>query len=248
VDLLYSFTGLFPDLDVLVQPYTHSLDFRLISKTYFDCLNQSLLPYLTNNLRALRLSNSNTFGQISEIIYKFDWSQINQLESLTLDSIKTDELSRYFLVIHSKLERLWRLSITFDEDDKFAENLLIEHILTNQSRSLINCFIIGITFDLSKLIGQKLNENLRELTITLATLNDLLILFRIIPRIEILTCTVLDSTCAGDTIDKVHALELLTNLTLTIQKPILFKHFQKILMSHSKLKRLSLKVMLRDEV
>jgi hypothetical protein len=249
VDLLYSFSGLFSHLDTLIKPYTHTLDFRLINKSCFQCLTQSLLPYLTNNLRVLRLSNHHTFGQISEILYKFDWSQINQLESLTFDSIKSDEISKYLLDIHSLLEHLWRLSLKFDEDNKLAEKLLLDHILIpkNQSQSLTNCFIIGITFDLSQLIGQKLNENLRELTITLSTIIDLIILFRILPHLEILTCTVLDSTC-NESIDKIQSLGSLTMLTLIIKKSIVFKNLQKILIPHIKLKRLSLNAILCDEV
>jgi hypothetical protein len=247
IDLLYSFTNLFPHLDTLLEPYTHTLDFRLMSKSYFQCLMQSLLPYLTNNLRVLRLSNVYTFSQISEILYKFDWSQINQLESLMFDSIKSDELSKYFRDIHPSLEHLWRLSFTFDENDKFAENLLINHILTSPNQSLTNCFIIGITFDLTRAIKQKLNINLRELTLTLATITDLIILFRMIPHLEIFTCTIIDSTY-NERIDKVSSLDCLTMLVLTIQKPIIFKHLQNILIPHTKLKRLSLKAILCDEV
>jgi Trp operon repressor len=210
---------------------------------------QSLLPYLTNNLRVLRLSNAHTFIQISEILYNFDWSQINQLESLTFDLIKSDELSKYFLNIHSILKHLWRLSLTFDEDDKLVEKLLIDHILipTNQSQSLTNCFIIGINFDLSKLIGEKFNENLLELTLTLTTINDLIILFRIVPNLEILTCTVLDSI-SNESIDKIPILYFLRILTLTIKKPIVFKNLQKLLKPHIQLKQLSLKAIICDEV
>ncbi len=249
IDLLYSFTGLYPHLDTLIEPYTHTLDFRLMNKSYFQCLMQSLLPYLTNNLRVLRLSNAHTFIQISEILYNFDWSQINQLESLTFDLIKSDELSKYFLNIHSILKHLWRLSLTFDEDDKLVEKLLIDHILipTNQSQSLTNCFIIGINFDLSKLIGEKFNENLLELTLTLTTINDLIILFRIVPNLEILTCTVLDSI-SNESIDKIPILYFLRILTLTIKKPIVFKNLQKLLKPHIQLKQLSLKAIICDEV
>jgi len=209
----------------------------------------SLLPYLTNNLRVLRLSNAHTFIQISEILYNFDWSQINQLESLTFDLIKSDELSKYFLNIHSILKHLWRLSLTFDEDDKVVEKLLIDYILipTNQSQSLTNCFIIGINFDLSKLIGEKFNENLLELTLTLTTINDLIILFRIVPNLEILTCTILDSI-SNENIDKIPILYFLRILTLTIKKPIVFKNLQKLLKPHIQLKQLSLKAIICDEV
>jgi hypothetical protein len=218
-------------------------------KSYFHCLTQSILPCLTNNLRVLRLSNAHTFSQISEIFYKLDWSRINQLESLTFDSIKSDELAKYFLDIHPLLKHLWRLSFTFENDDQSTDKLLINHILipTNQSQSLTNCFITGITFDLSKSIGQKSNEYLRELTITLSTINDLIILFRTAPRLEILTCTIIHSTCS-ESIDKISSLDYLSTLTLTIDKPIVFKNLQKILIPHVKLKRLTLKAILCDEV
>ncbi len=249
IDLLYSFTGLYPHLNTLIERYTHTLDFRLMSKSYFQSLTQSLLPYLTNNLRILHLSNVHTFSQISELLYNFDWSQINQLESLTFDSIKSDELTKYFLDIHPLLEHLWRLSLTFDEDNKLTQKLLINHILipTNPSQSLKKCSIIGITFDLNKLIGQKFNENLRELTLTLATINDLIILFQILPHLEILICTVIESTY-NENIDKIQSLDFLTMLTLIIQKPIVLKNLQRILIPHTKLKRLSLKAILCDEV
>ncbi len=241
-------TNLYPLLDSLIEPYTHTLDFRLISKSYFQCLTQSLSPCLTTNLRVLRLSNTHTFSQISDILYKFNWSQINQLESLTFDSIKSDELSRYFLMIHPLLEHLWRLSLTtFDEDDKLSEKLLLDHIFTPQSESLKNCFLIGIKLDLSKSIGQKSNEHLRELTLTLSTINDLIILFRILTHLEILICTIIDSRC-NDSIEKIQSLEFLTILTLTIKKPIGFKNLQKILIPHIKLKHLSLQAVLYDEV
>ncbi|CAF3772165.1 unnamed protein product [Rotaria sordida] len=248
IDLLYSFTDLYIHLNILLEPYTHTLDFRFINKSYFQSLTQSLSPCFTNNLRILRLSNAYTFGQISETLYKLDWSQINQLESLTFDLIEYDELSRYFLVIQPLLKQLWRLSLTFNENDKFIEKLLIDQILIpiNQLQSLKNCFIIGIIFDLSKLSGQKLNENLRELTLTLATINDLIILFRSITHLEILTCTVLDSTYNENT-DKIQSLDFLTVLTLTIKKSILFKTLQKILIPHNKLKQLSLQAILHDE-
>ncbi|CAF4008338.1 unnamed protein product [Rotaria sp. Silwood2] len=248
IDLLYSFSGFYAHLDALLEPYTHTLDFRFINKSYFQCLIQSLFPCFTNNLRVLRLSNAYTFGQISETLYKLDWSQINQLESLTFDLIEFDELSKYFLAIHPLLKHLWRLSLTFNEHDKFTEKLLIEQILipTNQSQSLKNCFIIGITFDLSKLSGHKLNENLRELTLTLATINDLIILFRCVPHLEILTCTVLDSTY-NENIDKIQSLDFLTILTLNIKTSILFKTLQKILIPHNNLKQVSLQAILHNE-
>ena len=151
-------------------------------------------------------------------------------------------------MIHPLLEHLWRLSLTFDEDDNLSKKLLVEHVLTPQSQSLKNCFIIGINIDLSKSIGQKSNENLRELTITLATINDLIILFRMVSHLEILTCTIIiDSTC-NDSIDKIQSLDFLTILTLTIKKPIGFKNLQKILIPHIKLKRLSLQAILYNEV
>ncbi|CAF1495744.1 unnamed protein product [Adineta steineri] len=247
IDLLYSFNNLYSLLDTLLEPYTHTLDCRLMSKSYFQCLSQSLLPNLTNNLRVLRLSNTYTFSQISELIYKFDWSQINQIESLTFDSIKFDELSRYFLNIHPLLEHLWRLSLTFDEDDKFSKQLLINHIFISQSQSLINCFITGITFNLTEyILPEKINKNLRELTLTLSTTTDLIILFQILPHLEILTCTIINSTYT-ENIDQIQSLELLTILTLTINQPIEFKILQNILTPHIKLKRLSLRATLLDK-
>jgi hypothetical protein len=181
------------------------------------------------------------------MFYKFDWSQINRIESLTLDSIQSDELSKYFLDIHPLLKHLWRLSLTFDEDDKSAEKLLINHILIPTNQSLTSCFIIGITFDFNRLLGSKVNKNLRELTLTLSTINDLIILFRHVPNLEILICTILHSTC-NESIDKISSLQFLTMLTITIQEQITFKHLQKILVPHTKIKRLALKAILCDEV
>jgi hypothetical protein len=106
---------------------------------------------------------------------------------------------------------------------------------------------MGIKLDLSKSIGQKSNEHLRELTLTLSTINDLIILFRNITHLEILICTIIDSTC-NDSIEKIQSLEFLTILTLTIKKPIGFKNLQKILIPHIKLKHLSLQAVLYDEV
>ena len=225
------------------------LDFRLISKSCFDCLTQSLFPCFQNNLHILRLSNAHTFGQISEILNKTDLSRNTQLESLEFDLIKPDELSRYFLVIHPLLKHLWRLSLTFDEHDQVTEKLLKDHIFipSNQSQSLKSCFITGITFDFSKLVGKKPNKNLRELTLTLSTINDLLILFRVVPQLEILTCTIHDSTYNQSTTN-IQSLDSLTILTLTIKKPILFKNLRKILMPHNKLKQISLRIILYDEV
>lgn len=210
---------------------------------------QPLSPCFTNNLRVLRLSNIYTFGQISEVLDKLDWSQINQLESLAFDYIKGEELSKYFLDIHPVLKQLWRLSLTFSEHDSFGERLLIDHILlpTNQSQSIKNCFIVGIAFDLSNLPGKKLNENLRELTLTLATVNDLIPLFRHVPRLEILTCTVKDSN-SYENFDKIQSLTYLTTLALDIKKPIMFRDLQKLLLPHNKLQHLSLKAIFRDEV
>ncbi|CAF0778519.1 unnamed protein product [Rotaria sp. Silwood1] len=248
IDLLYSFTGLYLHLDVLLEPYTHTIDFRCINKSYFQSLTQSLFPCFTNNLRVLRLSNAYTFGQISETLNRLDWSKINQLESLTFDLIDFDELSKYFLVIHPLLKHLWRLSLTFNQNCKFVEKLLIDQILlpTSQSQSLKNCFIVGIIFNLNKLSGHKLNENLRELTLTLATIDDLIILFRSLPHLEILTCTVFDSTY-NENLDKIQSLDFLTVLTLNIKKSILFKTLQKILIPHIKLKQLSLQAILHDQ-
>lgn len=247
MNLLCSLTNLFPHLDILIRPYTHTLDFRAINRSYFQCLTQSLLPYSIDNLRVLHLSNAYTFSQISDMFYKIDWSQINQIESLTLDSIQSDELSKYFLDIHPLLKHLWRLSLTFDEDDKSAGKLLIDHILIPTNQFLTSCFIIGITFDLNRLLRSKLNENLRELTLTLATINDLIILFRHAPHLEILICTILHNTC-NESIDKILSLQFLTMLTITIQEPITFKNLQKILLPHTKIKQLSLQAILCDEV
>jgi hypothetical protein len=92
-----------------------------------------------------------------------------------------------------------------------------------------------------------LNENLRELTITLSTINDLIILFRMIPNLEILICTVLQSTL-NENIEKISSHEFLTMLTLTIKNQIKFKNLQKILIPHIKLQRLSLNAIICDEV
>ncbi|CAF5191461.1 unnamed protein product, partial [Rotaria magnacalcarata] len=205
-------------------------------------------PCFTNNLHILRLSNAYTFGQIRETLDKLDWSQIAQLESLTLDFIEFDELLKYFQTVHPLLQHLWRLSLTFNENNKLTEKLIIDHIFIpiNTLQSLKHCFINGIIFDLSRLSGQKLHENLRELTITLATINDLMSLFQSGTHLEILTCTIMDSTANGN-IDKIQPLDVLKILTLTIQKSMPFKILEKLLMPHSKLERLSLKAILRDE-
>ncbi|CAF3272731.1 unnamed protein product [Rotaria socialis] len=248
LDILYSFSHLYDHLDALVEPYTPALDFRCVNKSYFKCLTKSLFPCFTNNLHILRLSNAYTFGQIRETLDRLDWSQITQLESLTLDFIEFDELLKYFQTVHPLLQHLWRLSLTFNENDRLTEKLIIDEIFIpiNSFQSLKHCFINGIIFDLSRLSGQKLHGNLRELTITLATINDLMSLFRSATHLEILTCTIMDST-ANANIDKIQPLDVLKILTLTIRKSMPFKMLEKLLISHSKLERLSLKAILCDE-
>ncbi|UJR37480.1 hypothetical protein I4U23_030183 [Adineta vaga] len=245
-DLLHSFFNVTSLLDNLLEPYMHTLDIRLINKSYFNYLIESILPSLSKKLRVLRLSNTYTFSQISDLFCKFDWIHINQLESLSFDSIKSDELSKYFLTIHPKLEQLWRLSLTFDEQDDYCEKLILNRILFSQSSLLKNCFINGITFDLSKSILPQSNKNLRELTITLTSIKDLLILFQMIPHLEILTCTISADTSV-DNIDQIASLNSLTSLTLIINERIEFKTLQNILIPHTKLRHLSLTVILIDK-
>lgn len=243
--------GLSIRVDNLLEPYTPRMDFRFVQKFYFQCLLQALFPHYAYNLRILRLSDAYTFGQISEAFSKIDWSQITQLESLTFDHIAFEELSKYFLTIHSSLKYLWRLSLTFNENDKYVEKLLIDYILnsSNQSQLLKTCFISGITFDLSKLSIRTVNENLRELKITLSTIGDLIRLFQLMPHLEILTCTITDdSSTDNNNYNKVKSLDYLTILTLTIEKPIRFRHLEEILMPHLKLERLSLKAKIFEEV
>lgn len=242
MDILYSFNGLDSRFDTLLEPYTHTIDCRLISKSCFQYLIQSLLPNLTNNLRVIRLSNTHTFDEISEIIYQFDWLYINQLESLTFDSIKSNELSKYCLDIHPLLKNLWRLSLILNENDILIEKLILDYILlplNNHCQSLKNCFIIGIHFDFSKKIESKCNENLRELNITLSTMNDFVILAQLFPNLEILICTILQSTF-NDNTEKISILIFLTILTITIRESIGIHVLKKVLTPHINIRRLSI--------
>ena len=208
---------------------------------------QSLLPYSPDKLRVLRLSNEATFGQISEILSNFDWSQLNQLEALTFDSIRSDELSKYLSTIHPLLKHLWRLSLSTTENNKLIETLLLDHIFIPTDQSLTDCFITGVNFDMTRLIGRLPNKNLRELTITLSTINDLIILFNYLPQLQILKCTIEKTVLDTNNISKIQALNNLTMLTLTIKEAITLDIFQQILTPHINLKKLSLQARFVDK-
>ena len=250
VDLLYSFTDLDARLDGLVAPYTRALDFRLIPRSHFECLSQRILPVLNDQVCLLRLSNAGTFSQISELLYKLDWSRIPQLESLTMDSLEVEDVFRYVTVIHPLLKRLWRLTMTLNDTSESIKELLIAHILTRKlgsSQPLTHLSIAGVTFDLTKFARHDRNENLRELNITVATVEDLFILFKLVPRLENLTCAVLLGTFLSTT-EKFTALDNLSTLTLTLEKPIPFENLREILIPHRQLKYLCIRAIVREPV
>jgi hypothetical protein len=250
IDLLYSFIGLDPRLDALVEPYANSLDFRLISRSYFECLSERILPVLSDQVRVLRLSNVGTFNQISEVLNKLDWSRIDRLESLTMDTLEIEDLSRYLTVAHPVLKRLWRLTLAINEGNASIEELLITHILTratDSSQPLTHLSITGVPFNLVTSARNKCNRNLRELTITLRTVDDLLTLLKLAPRLEMLTCTVLVNTDLVKT-GTVAALNDLSTLTLTLQQPISFANLREILIPHQRLNHLCIRGTLSEPV
>ena len=247
VELIYTFYNLSRTLDALLGPYTHTLNVCLMNKFSFQRLIQSVLPSFSSNLRVLRLSDVHMFSQIGDFMRQFDWSQIKQLESLTLTSIKPDELSKYFLTIHPLLDTLWRLSLTLDEDDRPSEKLLVHHIFLSPSAPVKNCFIHGISLDFSQASVRRSNDNLCELTVTLASLTDLLILRRAAPRLEILICTIVGKTVI-DHADHIALPDILTTLSLTINEDIEFHTLQTMLSPHAKLRRLTLKATIFDKV
>ena len=250
VDLLYSFTDLDPRLDALVGPYASALDFRLISRSYFECLSQRILPILSDHVRVLRLSNVGTFNQIGEVLNKLNWSRIEQLESLTMDTLEIEDLFRYLNSVHPLLKRLWRLTMTIAESSVSIEELRIARILTREGDSspmLSHVSITGVTFDLATSARHKCNRNLCELTITLRTVNDLLILYKLAPRLEILTCTVLTNTDLVKT-EIVATLDCLSTLALTLNEPISFANLREILTPHRQLKYLRIRATLSEPV
>lgn len=250
VDLLYSFTGLDPRLDALVGPYASALDFRLISRSYFECLSQRILPILSDHVRVLRLSNVGTFNQIGEVLNKLDWSRIEQLESLTMDTLEIEDLFRYLNGVHPLLKRLWRLTMTVNESSVTIEELRIARLLTREadsSPSLTHVSITGVTFDLAISARHQCNRNLRELTLTLRTVNDLLTLFKLAPGLEILTCTVLTNTALVKT-ESVARLDCLSTLALTLNEPISFDNLREILIPHRQLKYLRIRATLSEPV
>ena len=251
IDLIYSLDNLLPHLNGLIEQHTRSMDFRLINKSFFNKFIQTLPIHSIGHIEKMYLSNHFTCGEISEMFEKFPWSRLTRLESLKLESIGSFELSKYVNLIRSFLVNLHSLSVNFDASDSAPDSSVMQKILRLENRQtdirLTECCITGFPFTFSSNIDSRSNEILRILKITLKTVDDLFVIYRLFPKLENLSCDICDHT-SKSVVDLTVSSTCLTDLTLIIEKSITLKLMEKILSPHQQLRSLIFKALLIDEV
>ncbi|CAF0742001.1 unnamed protein product [Adineta ricciae] len=120
LELLHSFYGLNIRLNNLLFLYlrSHSLDCRWISQRSFTDLCQNILPFITNRLYSIHLSNTDVIpNQINQFFsYGF---QLHNIASLSLSHVHSTELLTRILLAYPQLRSLHlRKSFLDDEIEK----------------------------------------------------------------------------------------------------------------------------------
>ncbi|CAF1329655.1 unnamed protein product [Adineta steineri] len=182
IDILYGFGNLNKRLECTINEFRSQLDLSLLSLNEFQRFNcRIFLNFICKYLINLTLNNECSPGQIKlfeDLIEdKCFKDQLPFLKSLKLLQFTNDNLN-----ILSKLFYIEQLYIEFSIYDK----------LTKQDENLINYYLFNLSNNIEKLTlhydegihilnENKINKKLKELTIQLVSLEDFLILSRIVP-------------------------------------------------------------------
>ena len=177
VELLRSFDGLNNRLNSLVKKYflKHRFDFRRSSKNDFDLICQRHLPFLTNEILSLGLSDDDEIPTEITQFRSFGYRliQFSNLRSLTFDQIRQGEIitdilpecqqiihlnltSCYFQCpineIHRLINNIWNLpSLIYCYLNLIFKSETHVPVPTTISRSIEHLTIIGVWIHLNEL-------------------------------------------------------------------------------------------------
>jgi hypothetical protein len=169
LDIFHSFYRLNYRFDKLIRNIPLKLSFQHVRKTIFDQVCKLMLsnPEIKRQIHSLRLSNSDTCGQIQAFLSLFSLDEFNSLRSLTLTGIEKmnlDKLQFMLLLLPKSCSLHW-----IDPDDELKKQLTLPSVSGVQTLSTASACHLPLVLDLS---------SVTNLTIADCSCGDLCQLFR----------------------------------------------------------------------
>ena len=183
-DILYSFGRLNHRLQCTINEFRCELNLNFLSLNEFQRFESPyLLNFICEGLTKISLSNEYAPGQI-EFFEKILGNESFKMKLPLLKSIVLGEFTNDNISILPKILYLQELDIEFSSYQK----------LTNQTEDLINLYIFSTENNLKKVnlynddgikikSQNKINIQIEEMSIQLDIMDDLLILFKILPNL-----------------------------------------------------------------
>ncbi|CAF0917749.1 unnamed protein product [Didymodactylos carnosus] len=192
-DVLNSLNNLNTRLNRTITKYRQNINLSNISFDECQRYCTLILPSISSTIRSLTLSNRHTPKQIEIVLNKLNFKY--QFECLTLIDCTNDDTERYL----TKLEIFQHLN----EFHILSDNLLLENETFVLKKLFSNKTHLN-KIDIKWLLGFSLehivlkqNKYILDLEITLNSINDLMILFNIVPNIQRLNVEIGSDSCVS---------------------------------------------------
>ncbi|CAF1421777.1 unnamed protein product [Rotaria sp. Silwood1] len=198
IQLLHTFHGLNIRLNELIYRHlqTYPLDFRSISKQDFNSICQKNLPFITNQITSIHLSNDDDTPEQPNLFlsYGFHFQQFTKLQSLSLYYIRSTDLINNIIYDCSHLIYLKISKCNFDDNIDKAQ-ICVNNIWN--LKNLKYCYLdISFFNDYYIPLPTIISVSLENLSIANDSfnINDLICLFQHTPNIKNVNLRIQDTS------------------------------------------------------